>query len=1086
MKGKITFFLTLLCYMLTLNVLAQDLVTVSGVVTAAADGGPIPGVSVKVKGTSTVTITDVNGKYNIKVAGAQPVLVFTYIGLMSKEIPVNGQTKINASLQDNATSLNDVVVIGYGQQSRATVTGSISKVSQKEFDHAPGANPLLQLQGKVAGLSLQVSDGQPGSNPQIFIRGGSSTSAEGDSPLFIVDGFVGAIRNISDLNPDDIESVQVLKDAASMAIYGARAANGIIIVKTKSGKQGKAQINFKATTGIEQQAEQYDFISARDYIEVTRTAINKYSSAANKLKYLEGGTYGMSTGNPRNTRHTLEYLDVYKLNYGQEYVDYLINQAGWETMSDPVSGRDLIFKETNFQDITFQTGLKQEYDFNVSGATDKINYYMGMGYLNQDGIVYGTWYKNYNVNFKGTYKLNDRISFNTNLSYIWRNGDVASNYNNVLSRSVTMPFTERLYYEDGTPAPGEISSSFRSRLHEVHYKEQYSDNNVYRTNIQIGSEIKVIPGLTFSPTMYWYTGTGIQNRFEAYNEINKNRDASANHDFIKNLQLDGILNYTKTLGKRHNFNALLGTSYLYQNSYVMNGSGYGAPSDNIPTLNATSPITQKTSTTLTEDNMMSYFGRVNYDFDARYMISASLRYDGSSKFSTEHKWGLFPGISAGWNVHKEKFWNGVAPSFVSQLKLRGSWGEAGNNELSIGDSQGAYAVQQNANTKFTYQGQTGILNTSVANRTLRWETTTSTDAGLDVGLFNDRVNVLLDYYNKVTSDRIFDKPLDYTSGFSSVKSNFGSIRSRGFEAEISATPVRSKNFSWNVALNFAYNKSTVVSLPVNGQDKNRSSGNIVFDPVQQKDVWVGGFAEGEQYGGRWAYHMIGVYPTDADALNAPFDVYANGRTKKGGDAIWDDLNGDGRIDNKDMVFMGFIRPDKTGGMVNNFQYKGLGLRFVIDYAIGHVIDNGFRAKANGSSRNNNMALTDVLGNDIWKNPGDIATIPRYTVESDFDFGYRNHVRDAQGIGNSGSNPSNNSLYYSKGDYLAFREVSLSYQLKASFLKKVAIQGMEIFGGVYNIGYITKYDGLSPEIFTGNDPGQYPRPREYNFGLRATF
>ncbi|HTN37997.1 MAG TPA: SusC/RagA family TonB-linked outer membrane protein, partial [Arachidicoccus sp.] len=977
--------------------------------------------------------------------------------------------------------LDEVVVIGYGKQSRETVTGAISKISEKEFDHAPAANPLVQLQGKVPGLSLQISDGQPGANPQIFIRGGSSTSAEGDAPLFIVDGFVGAIRNMSDLNPDDIESVQVLKDAASMAIYGARAANGIIIVKTKSGKLGSPKISFKVTSGVEQMAKKYDFVSAADYIRVSRENINLYSTPANKLKYLEGGTYGMSTGNPRNTRNTLEFLDVYLLNYGQKYVDYLLNQAGWETMTDPVTGRQLIFKSTDFQDVTFQTGLKKEYDFSVSGGSDRFNYYLGMGYINQDGILYGSWYKNYTVDLKVNYKLNDWVSFNTQVGYIHRNSDGASSYNNTLSRSVTMPFTERLYYEDGTPAPGEINASFRSRLHEVYYKDQYSDNNVYRTNLQIGAEMKLIPGLTFSPTMYYYSGTSDQNRFEAYNEINKNRNASANREMIKNLQLDGLLNYTKSIGQ-HNIAAILGTSYLDQHTNSMSGSGYGAPTDNIPTLNASNPETQRVSTEMSEDNMMSYFGRINYNYALKYILSASLRSDGSSKFSTEHKWGLFPGFSAGWNVNKEKFWKELAPAFFTQLKIRGSWGETGNNELSIGNSQGAYSTGE----AYTYQGQAGILNTAVANRTLRWETTTSSDLGLDMGFFDNRVSLMVDYYSKVTSDRLYDKPLDYSTGFSSIKSNFGSIRSRGVEFELSADIFRGKNFQWNTSFNLAYNKSIVLDLPENGQDKNRSGGNIIFDPVQQKDIWVGGFAQGEKYGGRWAYHMIGVYSTDADALNAPYDVFANGRQKKGGDAIWEDVNGDNIIDNKDMVFMGYIRPDITGGMVNSFTYKGFNLRFVMDYALGFVIDNGFRAKANGSSRNNNMALTDILGPDIWKKPGDIATIPRYTVESDWDFGYRNHVRDAQGIGNSGSNPSNNSLYYKKGDYLAFREVSISYDWTAKFLKKIAIRQLQIFGGVYNLGYLTGYDGLTPEVFTGNDPGLYPRPREYNFGVKIIF
>ncbi|MFT3824191.1 MAG: SusC/RagA family TonB-linked outer membrane protein [Chitinophagaceae bacterium] len=1080
MKKLSAYWLMAFLCVITLRLSAQNNAVISGVVTSGNASDVLQSVTVNVKGTLISATTDSLGRYSIHVSDKNAILVFSFVGYQPKEVAVNNRKVINVSLDADANALNQVVVIGYGQQSRAAVTSSISKVSDKEFAHAPGANPLLQLQGRVPGLTLQISDGQPGSNPQIFIRGGTSTSPEGDAPLFIVDGFVGAIRNISDLNPDDIESVQVLKDAASTAIYGARAANGIIIVKTKGGKTGRAVTSFKVTSGIEKQAKRYNFTSAQDYIAVSRTAINNFSTAANKTKYLEGGTYGMSTGNPRNTKHTLEFLDVYVLNYGQEYVDYLLNQAGWQTMTDPVTGRQLIFKSTNFQDITFQTGYKQEYDFNVSGGTDKMNYYLGLGYLNQDGIVYGTWYKNYSANFKASYKVSNRVSINTSLNYVWRNGDVANNYTNVLSRSVTMPFTERLYYEDGTPAPGEVSATFRSRLHEVYYKEKYSDNHVYRTNIKVGSDINILPGLNFSPAVYWYAGSGIQNRFEAYNEINKNRDASAAHQFDKNLQADGVFNYVKTFGGSHNINAVLGGSYLYAYTYAMSGSGYGAPTDNIPTLNATSVSTQRISTSVSEDNTMSYFGRVNYDFDRKYMLSASLRYDGSSRFASEHKWGLFPGLSAGWNIHRENFWN--LSSIISQLKLRASWGQTGNNELSIGDSQGAYST----GTSYNYMGQVGILNTAVANNNLVWETTTSYDAGVDIGLFKDRVTILLDYYNKITSNRLYSKPLDANSGFSSIKSNFGSIRSTGFEIELNATPIRSRNFTWDISMNFAYNRSTVVKLPFNGQEKNRSGGNIVYDVSKQKETMVGGFAEGERYGGRWAYHMVGVYSTDADAANAPYDVYANGRVKKGGDAIWEDRNGDNRIDNKDMIFMGYIRPDKTGGISNTVTYRGIALRFLVDYAYGHVIDNGFRAKANGSSRNNNMTLTDVLSDKVWKKPGDIAVIPRYTVESDFDFGYRNHVRNDNGIGNSVGNSSNSSLYYNKGDFIAFREVSLSYQLRNRLLKKAAIQNLEVFAGIYNIGYITPYDGLSPEIYTGSDVGQYPRPREFNCGVKVGF
>jgi hypothetical protein len=418
--------------------------------------------------------------------------------------------------------------------------------------------------------------------------------------------------------------------------------------------------------------------------------------------------------------------------------------------------------------------------------------------------------------------------------------------------------------------------------------------------------------------------------------------------------------------------------------------------------------------------------------------------------------------------------------YMQTFKIRSSWGQAGNNELSIFDTQGQYSTGAN------YMGEVGILNTRLANNRLVWETTTSLDAGVDMGFLNNRLTVLLDYYNKTTSDRIFSKPLDATSGFSSITSNYGTIRSEGFDIELSGSPVHTKNFSWDVGLTFSFNRSTVVKLPPNSEDKYRIGGNTVFDPGTGSYIKVGGFAEGERYGGRWAYNMIGVYATDADAADAPRDIEANGRVKKGGDAIWQDVDQNGIIDNRDMVFMGYMRPDRMGGMVNSLKYKNLSMRVVADFAVGHVIDNSFRGRSLGSARNNNMTLSDVLGDDIWQQQGDIATIPRYTVQSDADYNYKNHLRNSNGLGSGSGYTTNNSLYYSKGDYLALREISMNYKLQAAFLKKVGIGSMDIFGGIHNIGYLTKYDGLMPEIYTGNDQGSYPRPRQINFGARLSF
>ncbi|UGU17418.1 SusC/RagA family TonB-linked outer membrane protein [Sinomicrobium kalidii] len=1060
-----------------LSVVAQNRsVAISGKVLDAESGAPLPGVSVFVKGTSTGVSTDFDGNFSLDVPSERSVIVLQSLGYVSRELVVGDRRDFIVSLETDVDKLDEVVLIGYGKQSRTTVTNSLSQVDEKEMEKAPGANPLLQLQGKVAGLSLQVQNGQPGANPQIFIRGGSSTSPEGDSPLFIVDGVVGGMRNISDLNPDDIKSVQVLKDAASTAIYGARAANGIIIIETKSGTAGKTRINLRLTSGVDAQQKKLPLLNARDYIYLSRNNTGMFNNT-NPDFFLTGGRYGMSTGNPRDSKNTLEFLDVYLEEYGQDYVADLINNQGWETMDDPVTGKKLIFQHNDYQDATFQTGYRKEVDFDISGGNENITYYFGLGYLDQEGIVRGTEYKNYSFLYNGTFKLSDSWSLNAKASFQLRDANAPNNYTWVLGRSILMPPTYRQYYENGLPAPGEGISSFRNRLHEIYYKTKYNDVNVYRTTFQLGGVWEISPGLQFAPTAYYFGTEGIENYFEAYNETVTNRPASARHNLDRHLQFDGLLTYDKEFKGSHFLNAVLGTSYNHDYSYRMSGSGREALTDLIPTLNATSEETQRVSTTKSYDAILSFFGRANYHYDHRYMLSLSARYDGSSRFAKNNKWGFFPGVSAGWNIHREEFFSSLAP-VVSNLKLRGSWGKTGNNNLSIFDSRGQYS------TGYMYDGNVGILNTTLINDDLIWEETASFDVGFDIGLFNNKVNLLVDYYDKRTSERLFNKPLWSSTGFGSIKSNFGTIRNRGFELELNATPVQNDNFSWDLSMTFAYNRGTVEELPENDEYLNRIGGNFIYDPSTGEEVKVGGLAEGERFGGRWAFNYQGVYQTDEEASSAPRDLNASGRTKTAGDAIFEDRNNDGVLDNRDMVFMGYIRPDKTGGIVNQINYKGFNLRFVADWGIGHVIDNGFKARVMGSARNNNNAYKEAL-TESWQYEGHDAKYPKYSVQSDYDYNFRNHNRWDYQIGNN-SGGSNNSLYYDKGDFLAFREVSLSYRFPEDMMNKLNLSGLELFIGMYNLGYITSYDGLMPEIYSGRDYGTYPRPRQLNVGAKISF
>lgn len=1055
---------------------AQEM-NISGVV-VDNEGMTLPGVSVAIKGTTTGTITDVDGVFSLKTQKGN-TLVFSYIGYKTQEVQVTNNRRLSITLEVSTIGLEEVVVVGYGKQSRVTVTNAISRVGEEEFKNVPAQNPLLQMQGKVAGLALQVSDGQPGASPNVFIRGGTTTSPEGDAPLIIVDGIISqGMRSLQDMNASDIESVQVLKDAASTAIYGAKAANGIIIVKTKSGRKGKPTIHLKYTYGVEERPEKLPLLNAREYVYLSRKNTQLFNQT-DPNKFLNG-SWGMSTGNPRNSPNTLEFLDVYLANYGQAYVNQLLINEGWETMEDPVTGKQLIFQNNDFQRATFRTGSKHKIDFDISGGSDRASYYFGLGYLDQDGTLRGNNYKNYSFLFNGTFQLSDKWSVNTKASFQMRDVNGPGNTQNTISRGILMPPTYRLYYEDGTPAPGEGIGSFRSRLHEIYYKSQYDDTEVYRTTMQMGADWDILPGLYFTPSFYYFSSEGIENYFEADNETTGTtvRPASAKHNFDRHLQADLLLIYDKRWKEKHNLSAVAGASYNHDYSFRMGGQGSGALIDQIHTLNATADSTQRVSTTKTYEAMLSYFGRVNYDYDHKYMLSASIRMDGSSRFAQNHKWGYFPGVSAGWNMHREEFFEAIRP-VVSKWKWRASWGKTGNNNLSIYDSRGQYKI---AGTN--YEGHVGILNNKMKNDDLIWETTATFDAGFDVGLWDDRLTILVDYYNKLTNNRLFDEPLWNSTGFGSIKSNFGSIRNSGFEIELNATPVRLKDFTWNLGFTFSYNKSVVVTLPENEEDKNRVGGNYVYDPALDKVVKVGGIAEGERYGGRWAFHYQGIYQTDEEAASAPKDPNAKNRIKKAGDAIFEDRNKDGVLDSKDMVFMGYIRPDKMGGITNTFQYKAFTLRIVMDWAIGHVIDNGFKANMMGSARNNNNGLKEALTNS-WEPTNTEAKYPKYTVQSDIDYNYRNHKRWDNQIGNTDGG-SNNSLYYGKGDYLAFREVSFSYLMKNAWLQKLKLSAMEVFGGVYNIGYITGYDGMMPEIFDGDDYGTYPRPRQYNVGLRQSF
>lgn len=1071
---------------------------------------PLPGVNVLIKGSAVGTTTDAAGNFSLS-APAEATLVFSFIGYTSQEILLNAQTTLTIAMLPDIKALEEVVIVGYSAQSKATISSAVEKLDTRELENTPNANPVQSLQGKIAGISVPVLTGQPGANAKVLIRGGTGTNPYGTGTgggrdnavskggdagaLYVIDG---VYRNdMNDLNSDDIESIQVLKDAASTSIYGARGANGIVVVTTKTGraKSGKPTLTFRYQHSIQQlnRNRGYDFASGRDYLIKARTAamaaVNDPNSVAGRTS---NGAFMYSTVNITNPgdygqqKYTPVFLNQLVGIEGQTYVDNLINNQGYETITDPITGNEILFKDNHYQDVVWQTAHSNNYNIGLSGANENGSYYVGLGYLDQEGIYLGTGYERFSILANGSYQLKDNLTANVGLSYQRNDNQFPRNYTD-LTRSVRVPTTWRLYYDDGTPGLGEGNVSPRSRLHELYYQELSSLTD--RITARFGLDWEIVKGLHFKPSGSFYKDNLEENFSEDYFPQKISRDISYYHRLNDQFMVDGLLTYDASFS-RHNVNALVGINYTDYRYYTIIANSSGRASNYIEDISATPTGNQRVSENIrTEDKYLSYFGQLNYNFDGKYLFSASARYDGFSRFSDDKKFAMFPSVSAGWNIHQEAFWKNASIPFVSSLKVRASWGEAGYNSLDYANTQGAYS------SGYNYGGQAGIVYTTLRNRDLVWETSATTDVAIDLGFLNNRFNLSVDYYNKITRDRLFDQPLPAETGFSSVRANIGKLRNRGVEIMLGGTVLQNENFKWESDFSFAFNRGTVLKLPDNGRVKNRINGGTIVDPATGEYIEAGGLAEGERFGGLWAFQLDGVYATDAEAAEAPVDQFVSGnkqgKPKVGGDANWRDMDSNGIIDARDAVFMGYRTPDKIGGWVNTFSYKGISLRFVVDYALGHVINNGPLARGMANGRNNEAMPSLALSNETWQKQGDVAKYPRWDNASDYDNGYRNHLRGLSSagvlaLGLDDGYGSDVSQYYQKGDFLAFREISIAYQVPKSITERISIPSLTVNIGAHNLGYVTEYDGLSPEIYKGYDEGIYPRPRQFTIGVKASF
>ncbi|RYZ63077.1 MAG: SusC/RagA family TonB-linked outer membrane protein [Chitinophagaceae bacterium] len=1033
---------------------------INGVVRDAKGAG-IPDVTITEKGKNATTVTDNTGSYSLSVSGSNPVLIFTSTGFKLQEVAVNGRSEVSLTMDEHVSKLDEVVVIGYGSQSRQKLTTAVSKLDTRVLENATFANIGTALEGNIPGLQVQsTGGGQPGAAPRIILRGGTSiNNPNGAAPLYIVDGVIRP-NGLNDINGAAIESIQVLKDAASTAIYGARGSNGVIIATTKSGRPNRTRIGYTVNASLARPLKLMEYASAQDYIYWNRLGVK--AAAAYNATLINRLTQANGSGTGNDLTNATAFTTMYLSPANQ----FKLGQ-GWQSMLDPIDPtKTIIFNETNYQDLIYRNAFTNDHYLDLSGGTDRATFYAGLGYLNSQGVAIETNYKRLSFNLNGSYKVTDNFNVFGKLQYTYRTNKTIANLANLFYRSASLPGTAKYTFEDGSIAPGQNSSIGNPDYYFTGPYAPKGNTADETTTMALGGRWTIVKGLTFEPLASIFRESAPVYSFQPAALLNgvgtlvTTRNQSASNNGVRQYQADAVLTYQQTFAAKHNVEIKGGFSHYFRENTTLSASGQNAATDLITTLNAAGSPTA-ISSTISDLIIQSGFARINYDYESKYLLSLNARYDGASNLGEKNKFGFFPGISAGWNIYREKFYENLLSPNTMQLKLRASYGVNGNIS-GLGDfqPQGSYT------TTSLYGGQSAILSGQIPNQNLKWELSKTLDFGADVGLFNNKVGIIFDYYVRRTDNLLTTVSLPASTGFASVFTNFGNLENRGVELELNIDVLPSKSaLKWQMFLNAAKTSRKILKLPFNGIDKNRQGGVLVYDPSSKSYVYLGGLQEGGRVGDLFAYKQLGIYATDVDAAKAPIDNIAASanKTRYGGDVQWADLDGNGILDSRDQVYVGNPYPTWSGGFNNFLTYKGLSLNIRTDFTTGNTIYNYPAVIANSQAQGDALPLKSYI-DKMWKTPGQTTTVPRYTWQDQ-----------------SGNIFKGNSTYYEKGDFLAIREVSLGYRLPESLVRRAKLSSARISFTVTNLHYFTAFTGLNPED-GGMDNGHYPIARTYAVGL----
>jgi len=899
-------------------------VTVSGKV-VDVNNAPIMGVNIAVIGERRGVISDLNGLFSIQ-ADKSKVISFSCLGYKTRELPAAELTGGNIVLQDDASVLDELVVIGYGTKRKRDLTGSIASISSKDLESTPVKDVLTAMQGKVAGVQIISSSGAPGSSMQIRVRGASSLNS-GNSPLYVVDGIPiettsTSLLNVDDehglnplsyLSPGDIESIEVLKDAASSSIYGSRAANGVVLITTKRGKEGKASINLFSSFGISNITRKLSVLNSRQWREFI----------------LEGyRNYDLHMGLAKETG--VHYTVVDSLN--------------------PVNSGD-----GDWQSLMYNTAYEKQVGVNISGGTKAMRYSLSTSYLDQEGIIRNSKYKRFTTRANTEFDASEFIKVGTNISYTYSTNDRVSaggmGNRSMVVALLTRPPTYALNYPDGS-----YLGYLNGKRNPIALAEECLHlNTSHRVNANEYLEISFTKWLKFK--------TSFSIDFEAQKEdeffpstvdyrVGYNTGAVRVAEYFTWAN-ENYFTYNQSFGE-HNVSGLLGFSQQEWKTDVTGLNGSTFVSDDIRTLNGAGTISGQEVNVAYGHSMASFFARGAYDYKGKYLFEVNLRADGSSRFGKNNRFGYFPSASAAWRFSDENWFKPI--KFVNDAKLRFSIGQTGNEAIDNYTAQGTFITGRN------YLTNAGVAPFQMPNADLSWETTTQYNLGLDLSFLYGRVDFIFDAYIKNTKDLLYDVPMPNTTGFTSVINNVGEVQNKGLEFSVISKNLVD-NFKWNTTFNISFNKNKVVSLPkevlVNGYIQNGS-----FHILK----------EGEPISTFFGYKYKGIYAYDTDNVDQLKHLNSTGKVFKGGDVIWEDIDKNGYIDQNDRTIIGNAQPLFVGGLTNDFSYKNFSLNVFLQFSYGNDIYNNVDYYRNSIFSYNNVS-TEFYYN-AWRNQGDVTEYPK--------------------------------------------------------------------------------------------------------------